>query len=242
MKTHITANPPKLEAIDLKKRFRLGQTEINALDGVSLTVQAGEFLAISGSSGSGKSTLLNLLGLLDVPDTGHIKINGHSTDRMSDKALSEMRAKHIGFIFQSFHLIPTLSALENVEYPLLLLNTPTKERKHLAREILKKVGLSRHLNHRPAKMSGGQRQRVAIARAMVKSPSLILADEPTASLDRTTAIQIMELMRELNKETGMTFLFSSHDPVVLDYASRIIPVSEGKIETSKIHKGHLYVA
>jgi putative ABC transport system ATP-binding protein len=242
MKSNITSIVPKLEAIDLKKRFLLGQTEINALDGVSLTVQSGEFLAISGSSGSGKSTLLNLLGLLDIPDSGQIKINGKSTSHLSDRALSEMRAKHIGFIFQSFHLIPTLSALENVEYPLLLLNTPTKERKHLAKEILKKVGLGRHMHHRPAKMSGGQRQRVAIARAMVKSPSLILADEPTASLDRTTAIQIMTLMKDLNKETSMTFLFSSHDPVVLDYASRIIAVSEGKIESSKSHKGTLHVA
>jgi putative ABC transport system ATP-binding protein len=217
------------------KGYQLGETHVPALRGVSLEINAGDFLTIAGPSGSGKSTLLNLIGGIDLPDEGTIEIAQNNLADLNDDQLSEMRAKHIGFIFQSFNLIPVLNALENVEYPLLLTNTP--DSKKLAREALKHVGLENFVKHRPNELSGGQRQRVAIARALVGKPFIILADEPTANLDSKTSEEIIDLMLEINAEDGVTFIFSTHDPLVMKHARRMATLKDGQIEEiTKIEK------
>jgi len=220
----------KIEVVgvrDVHKSYRLGKHEVKALKGVDLTVSCGDFLAIAGSSGSGKTTLLNLIGCLDRPSRGEITIDGLSTVGATQSQLSKMRASKIGFIFQNFNLIPTLTALENVEYPLLILGDSASTRRHKAEEALASVGLGGFLKNRPSTLSGGQQQRVAIARAMVKKPALILADEPTASLDQTTAREILSLMRVLNREHGTSFILSSHDPSVLASVDRVFHLVDG---------------
>jgi putative ABC transport system ATP-binding protein len=221
-----------------KNRFILIAKEVTksyAIDGsaltqvlkpVSLSVEKAEFLAISGTSGSGKTTLLNLLGGLDTPTSGRISVDGSHFEKMTDEGRARFRCKKIGFIFQTFNLIPTLSALENVEYPLVLLGYPKKERWELSREALEKVGLSQQSTKRPQQMSGGQRQRVAIARAMVKGPKIVLADEPTANLDTQTAEGVLDLMQSLNQKEGVTFVFSTHDSKIIQRASRVFSLNE----------------
>jgi putative ABC transport system ATP-binding protein len=210
------------------KGYQLGETHVPALRGVSLEINAGDFLTIAGPSGSGKSTLLNLIGGIDLPDEGTVEIAQQNLATLNDDQLSEMRAEHIGFIFQSFNLIPVLNALENVEYPLLLTQTPnSKER---AREALKHVGLENFVKHRPNELSGGQRQRVAIARALVGKPFIILADEPTANLDSKTSEEIIDLMLKINAEDDVTFIFSTHDPLVMNHARRMVSLKDGQIE------------
>lgn len=226
---HKARSKEALIATHVSKLYRLGKHDVTALSGVDLTVQRGDFIAIAGSSGSGKTTFLNLLGCLDRPTRGDIIIDGVDTHPLNDGTLARLRAVKIGFIFQTFNLIPTLNAIENVEYPLLLLGESGSMRREQAREILERVGLGKHLHHRPAALSGGQRQRVAIARAIVKNPSIVLADEPTASLDAKNAEEILKLMADLNAEKGTTFVISSHDPKVLARVSRTYYLEHGKM-------------
>lgn len=211
------------------KRFHLGDYEVHALRGVNLEVKARALLAIAGTSGSGKTTLLNLIGCIDLPSSGQVYFKGVDTQTMDDQELSKMRALSIGFVFQTFNLLPVLTALENVEYPLQLLGYPTARRSKEAQEALNRVGLEKFFHHRPAQLSGGQRQRVAIARALVKRPQLILADEPTANLDVKTATEVLELMADLNASEGIAFIFSSHDPLVLKRAKQVVHLVDGKI-------------
>jgi putative ABC transport system ATP-binding protein len=217
---------PILVAREVSKTYQLGQTEVTALRKVSLGVAAGEFLAIAGSSGSGKTTLLNLLGGIDQPTSGEIVIDSIPIRLLDADQLAVFRCQKIGFIFQTFNLIPTLTALENVEYPLVLLGLASGERRKLAMQALEHVGLGKHFKHKPAELSGGQRQRVAIARAIVKKPKVILADEPTANLDKKTANEILDLMQALNRTHKTTFVFSTHDPMILQRATRVFYVAQ----------------
>lgn len=220
---------PLVMLSDVHKTFRLGDFEIPALVEIHLSVQAGSFLVIAGTSGSGKTTLLNLVGCLDLPNRGQVRIGDVDTSRMSDNELSELRAKDIGFVFQTFNLLPVLTALENVEYPLQILKVSPMKRQQLAKAALHKVGLEKFYHHRPAQLSGGQRQRVAIARALVKNPKLILADEPTANLDAKTAAEILDLMSDLNQQEGVTFIFSTHDPEIIKRAKQKILLVDGRM-------------
>ncbi|MEA5076999.1 MAG: ABC transporter ATP-binding protein [Anaerolineaceae bacterium] len=212
------------------RTYKIGETETRALRGINLTIESGEFTALVGPSGSGKTTLLQLLGCLDQPSSGKVFINGQDVTVMNRNQRADLRKNNLGFIFQFFALIPTLTAYENIELPLLLRGVGTNERKERVNHLLEAVDLTDHSNHRPDQMSGGQQQRVAIARALSTSPSLILADEPTANLDTTNGQQVMEIMANLNKETGVTFVFATHDPRVFKYAKRIITLRDGQIE------------
>ena len=211
------------------RTFHVGETETKALRGISLSIESGEFTALVGPSGSGKTTLLQLLGCLDLPTEGIVTINGKDVTRMSRNQRADLRKNNLGFIFQFFALIPTLTAYENIELPLLLKGVGPAERKERVQYLLNAVDLNDHANHRPDQMSGGQQQRVAAARALSTNPALILADEPTANLDTANGQQVMEIMANLNKETGVTFVFATHDPRVVKYAKRVITMREGQI-------------
>ncbi|MBI3813567.1 MAG: ABC transporter ATP-binding protein [Nitrospinae bacterium] len=213
------------------KDYRLGRTVVNAVKGIDLEINEGEFVSICGPSGSGKSTLLNLIGCLDMPTTGTIRIMGEDVSRLKDFALSKLRNNHIGFIFQMFNLIPVLTAYENVEYPLLIHGMKRKERQARVSRMLDEVGLNKFIKHKPDELSGGQRQRVAIARALVTNPKIVLADEPTANLDSQTGIEILELMKRINEEHKTTFIFSTHDPKVVRYAKRVYNITDGRINS-----------
>jgi putative ABC transport system ATP-binding protein len=213
---------------DVTKTYRLGATTVTALAGVSIRVEAGEFLAVAGPSGSGKTTLLNLIGCLDRPTSGEVVIDGEPVGGLSPGQQARFRARRLGFVFQTFSLIPVLTAWENVEYPLLL----QRRRDGVAarvRAALEQVGLGDRARHRPAELSGGQQQRVAIARAQVTEPALVLADEPTANLDSRTGHEVVELMRRLNREHGTTFVFSTHDPRVITAADRVLELCDGRL-------------
>lgn len=214
----------------VKKNYLLGKTTVSALKGVALTVEKGEFLAIAGPSGSGKTTLLNLIGGIEKPTSGKVFIDEDELSELNQNELADIRAGKIGFIFQNFNLLPVLTAIENVEYPLHNKRMPISEKREKAQEALHKVGLSRFKNHRPMELSGGQRQRVAIARAMVSEPQLILADEPTANLDHKTGMEILNLMKKLNQEYLTTFIFSTHDAKIIDMASRVVKLWDGLIQ------------
>ena len=207
--------------------FRIGKVETAALRGVSLTVESGEFTALVGPSGSGKTTLLQLIGCLDQPTSGRVYINGKDVSKLSRNQRADVRRGALGFIFQFFALIPTLTAYENIEMPLLLAGEKASARKARVTELLEAVGLSDRAGNRPDQLSGGQQQRVAIARALATRPSLILADEPTANLDTPNGQQVMEIMTRLNQETGVTFVFATHDPRVIKYAHRIVTLRDG---------------
>lgn len=224
---------------DLVKDYKQGKVVTNALRGIDLEIAQGEFLSIAGPSGSGKTTLLNIIGALDVPTSGSVSLNGTDLDDLKKKARAELRKDSIGFVFQSFNLIPVLTAFENVEIPLILLNWSKSKRKETVENILIDVGLKEYIHRRPLAMSGGQQQRVAVARALVKEPKLILADEPTANLDSTTGKATLELMRKLNQKHDSTFIFSTHDQMVMDFADRLIMLKDGKIssDTRKGKKG-----
>lgn len=217
----------------LIKTYHLGDFSVEALKGIHLEVQEGEFLGISGNSGSGKTTLLNLLGCLESPTQGQILFDGIDVHSLNDHEASLLRANKIGFIFQTFNLLPILTAHENIEYPLVLAKIPAAQRAQRVREALYRVGLEKFGSHRPNQLSGGQRQRVAIARALVKNPRVILADEATANLDLQTTESILDLMLELNQKDAVTFVFTSHDPVMLDRAKRRIHLNHGVLEVEK---------
>ena len=215
---------------DVSKDYLLGKTSVHALRGVSLGVDRGEFLSIAGPSGSGKTTLLNLIGCVDTPTAGAVLVDGHDTSKLSERALTELRLRRIGFIFQSFNLVQVLSVFQNVEFPLLLqggLREGGAGRP--GQRAPRGGGHPRVRRHRPSELSGGQRQRVAVARALVTRPALVLADEPTANLDSTTGQNIIDLMRDMNRKDGTTFVFSTHDPKVMAHASAIIRIADGQI-------------
>lgn len=233
-----------VEIEDVVKEYPLGKLTVRALRGVSVKIERGEFTTIAGPSGSGKTTLLNLIGCVDVPTTGTVRIAGELTSALNDRQLTELRLRKLGFIFQSFNLIPVLDIAQNIEFPLLLQGDMTAgERDKRVREMLEKVGLTEQMRQRPNEISGGQRQRVAIARALVTSPAIVLADEPTANLDSVTGTHIIELMRELNQRESTTFIFSTHDPKVMSRASRVIRMVDGKLvydgdDAGAIVEGH----
>ncbi len=215
---------------DVHKDYFLGEVKVPALRGATLQIEAGEFTVFAGPSGSGKTTLLNLVGLLDTPSSGTVELEGHDVAKLSGPALSALRAKRIGFIFQSFNLIPVLTAYENVELALRLAgDMPAAERRQRVEQSLRDVGLGDYMGRRPSQLSGGQQQRVAIARALVKSPALVIADEPTANLDSHNGRAILDLMRKMNQEQGATFLFSSHDAMVIETARRVLHLHDGAI-------------
>ena len=217
-----------IEIRDMYKIYNPGENEVRAIDGINLTIEHGEFVAIIGQSGSGKSTLMNMLGLLDVPTSGKYLLNGQDVDGLKDDDLSEIRNKEIGFIFQGFNLIPSLTAVENVELPLVYRGMKKEERNELAIDALNRVGLSHRLDHLPKQMSGGQQQRVAIARAVAARPPIILADEPTGNLDSHSGIEVMKILHELHKE-GRTIILITHDNEIANEAQRIIRIQDGQI-------------
>jgi putative ABC transport system ATP-binding protein len=214
---------------DAAKTYRVGEVEVPALRGITVDIPYHRFSVVIGASGSGKSTLLNLIGCIDTPTRGTVEVCGEAVGRLGDDALSDFRAKNIGFIFQTFSLVPVLSAYENVEYPLALVNTPEAERRRRTLEVLDAVGLSGYAHRRPNELSGGQRQRVAIARALVKAPQIVLADEPTANLDSETGASIIELMRKVQAESRTTFVFATHDPQLMSQADEIFVIRDGAI-------------
>jgi len=223
-----------VKAENVVKDYGLNDQTVHALRGVNLEFQGGEFTAIAGPSGSGKSTFLHLVGCLDTLTGGTMLIGGSDTGKMSRQQLALLRRHSIGFIFQAYNLIPVLSAEENISFPLSLQGVPQKEIKELTEKALHDVGLDEMAKRRPKEMSGGQQQRVAIARALVKRPALILADEPTANLDSTIGREILELMLKLNKAEGTTFIFSTHDQMVMDYARRLVRIRDGQIESDEV--------
>ena len=226
---------PICEVKNVTKTYGEGVAQVHAVNDVSLVIDNGEFTAFVGPSGSGKTTLLNQIGCLDRPTGGQVLIDGVSTDNLGDKALSVLRADKIGFIFQSFNLIPVLTALENVELALQLSGTGGGREK--AAKLLADVGLAGMEDRRPNQLSGGQQQRVAVARALVKEPSLIIADEPTANLDSESGENALQLMKDLNERLGVTFLFSTHDQLVMDHAKRIVVLKDGKVVEDKVGAG-----
>ncbi|MDD5773067.1 MAG: ABC transporter ATP-binding protein [bacterium] len=219
-----------IEIKGLKKNYMLGETTVLALRGIDFNVSEGEFISVVGPSGSGKTTLLNIIGCVDFATEGEVKIGGVNLSGLNDKEITDLRLNKIGFIFQTFNLIPVLNVIENVEFPLLLMKkfTAAEVRKR-AEKLIEEVGLKEFIAHRPAELSGGQRQRVAIARALVTNPDIVLADEPTANLDSVTGASILELMKEMNQIEKTTFVFSTHDANVLKYAQKVIKIKDGKI-------------
>jgi putative ABC transport system ATP-binding protein len=228
---------PLVSVEEVTRKFPFDHREVTALDRASLQVAAGEFLAISGPSGSGKSTLLNLIGCIDKPTRGHIRIEGTDTGSLSPGRTTDLRRKKIGFVFQTFNLIPVFTAAENVEFPLLVQGFSARDRRQRVAEALRSVGLADRAHHRPDLLSGGERQRVAVARAIVHRPALVLADEPTANLDTRNATQLIDLMRELNRSLGLTFIFSTHDQRLLEHTPRIVRLTDGHVESDSALQG-----
>jgi putative ABC transport system ATP-binding protein len=224
--------------IDVHKTYRIGRVRVPAVRGVTLDIEQGAFMSIAGPSGSGKTTILNLLGALDTPTSGTVQIGEGTTEGLSLNTLADFRNTHLGFVFQTFNLIPVLSVRENVEFPLQLQGIRNKgERNERVRKILLEVGLGELAGRRPAELSGGQQQRVAVARALVKDPTLVLADEPTANLDSETAAEIMQLMQMMNEKHGTTFVFSTHDPLVMKRASRLVRLHDGRVASDESSNG-----
>lgn len=216
---------------DVHKKYPLGKTEVHAVKGVTFSIEEGDFISIAGPSGSGKSTILNLIGCIDTPTEGSVSIDGTQTGELNDREITNLRHRVLGFIFQSFNLVPVLNVFENVEFPLLLGKTisPKPERAEWIDHLIESVGLEEWRDHKPNELSGGQRQRVAIARALATKPRIVLADEPTANLDSATGEAIIELMKRMNEELGTTFIFSTHDPSIVGIADHIIRLLDGRI-------------
>lgn len=226
-----------IEVRDVYKIYNPGENQVNALDGVSITIDEGEFVAIIGQSGSGKSTLMNMLGLLDTPTHGEYYINGKLVDDLTDDQMSAIRNEEIGFIFQGFNLISSLTALENVELPLVYRGMPKQERREISQDALERVGLGERMNHLPAEMSGGQQQRVAVARAIAAKPPVILADEPTGNLDTKSTKEVMAILHEL-KDEGRTVIVITHDNEIAEEAERVIRIRDGKVVEDYINPGY----
>ena len=224
---------PIVECERISKIYTQGKIEVPALKDVSLAVDPGAFMAIAGPSGSGKTTLLNLVGSLDSADTGRIVVDGNDYEDMSASQLADLRLHKIGFIFQAYNLIPVLSAAENVEYVMLLQGVPARERRDRSRAVLDEVGLEGKYSRRPSELSGGQQQRVAVARAIVSNPALVLADEPTANLDSKTGRGLLEIMKEMNARRNVTFIFSTHDRMVMNYATRLLRLKDGRVSEDR---------
>jgi len=226
-----------VELKEVKKTYRTGPIEVPALRGVSLRVAPGEFLAIAGPSGSGKTTLLNIVGGLDRADTGEVLVEGKNLQLLSSGELARLRLQRLGFVFQAYNLLPILTALENAEFTLLLQGVPVAQRKERVQKLFAEIGLANLEHRRPGELSGGQQQRVAVARAMVTEPALILADEPTANLDSATATALLEVMEQLNRAHGTTFVYATHDPQVMERAHRLIRLRDGQIVSDVAHAG-----
>lgn len=226
-----------IEVRDVYKIYNPGENQVNALDGVSITIDEGEFVAIIGQSGSGKSTLMNMLGLLDTPTHGEYYINGKLVDDLTDDQMSAIRNEEIGFIFQGFNLISSLTALENAELPLVYRGMPKQERREISQDALERVGLGERMNHLPAEMSGGQQQRVAVARAIAAKPPVILADEPTGNLDTKSTKEVMAILHEL-KDEGRTVIVITHDNEIAEEAERVIRIRDGKVVEDYINPGY----
>lgn len=226
-----------VELKDVKKTYRTGPIEVPALRGISLQIAPGEFLAIAGSSGSGKTTLLNIIGGLDRADCGEVLVEGKNLQLLSSGGLAQLRLKRLGFVFQAYNLLPVLTALENAEFTLLLQGVPVEQRKARVQKLFADIGLGGLEDRLPGELSGGQQQRVAVARAMVTEPALILADEPTANLDSVTATALLEVMEQLNRAHGTTFVYATHDPQVMERARRLIRMRDGQIASDVPHAG-----
>ncbi len=218
-----------IELVDVVKKYRIGTHEVVALNGVSLSVRDGEFVVIMGPSGSGKSTLLHLIGCLDKPTSGKVIIDGEDTSKLSDRELTELRRDKIGFVFQQYYLIPTLTALENVELPMVFKGVPKEKRHSRAEELLELVGLKGQGDRKPNELSGGEQQRVAIARALANEPSILLCDEPTGNLDTKSGKVVMDIIKRLNVEEGVTVVLVTHDPSLSDYGDRVVRIRDGRI-------------
>jgi putative ABC transport system ATP-binding protein len=218
-----------IECTDVRKTYQQGKMQVPALKGVTFSIEKGGFIALAGPSGSGKTTMLNIIGGLDSADSGNILLDGSALNKMNQSQLADMRLHKVGFVFQAYNLIPVLSALENVEFVMLLQRIPATERRERAKTILDDVGLEEMYDRRPAELSGGQQQRVAVARAIVSNPSIVLADEPTANLDSTTGKGLLEMMKDMNEKKNVTFIFSTHDRMVMDYARRLVKLRDGEI-------------
>jgi putative ABC transport system ATP-binding protein len=225
-----------VECSQVKKTYRQGEVEVLALNGVNLSIKKGGFLALAGPSGSGKTTMLNIIGGLDRADSGKVVVDGDALEDMNQSELASLRLHKVGFVFQAYNLIPVLSAIENVEFVMLLQGVPTKERRERAQAILDDVGLQGKYDQRPAELSGGQQQRVAVARAIVSDPSIVLADEPTANLDSKNGRGLLEMMREMNETKKVTFVFSTHDHMVMDYARRLVHIRDGQVADDEVKK------
>ncbi len=225
----MTGTEPLIRTQDLHRGFQMGNETVHALDGVSLSVKAGEFLGVTGPSGSGKSTLLYLLGGLDRPTAGHIMVRDQDLTTLDENGLAAYRRREVGFVFQTFNLIPTMAALENVEFPMFFARIPRTQRRERACHLLELVGLADRMGHKPTELSGGQQQRVAIARALVNDPIIILADEPTGNLDSRTGAEVMAVLARLNQEQGRTIVVVSHDPAVTSHTGRCIHLLDGRI-------------
>ena len=228
-----------VECKGVKKTYVKGHVSVPALRGVNLQVEKGEFIALAGPSGSGKTTLLNLIGGLDEITEGTISVDDHKINGLNQSELADLRLRKIGFVFQSYNLVPVLTALENVEFVMMLQGVPPAERKEKSIAILKDVGLEEMINRRPTDMSGGQQQRVAVARAIISNPSIVLADEPTANLDSTTSETLIDIMKELNQKKNITFIFSTHDKLVMKHAQRNIHLRDGKIVDETVKNNRL---
>lgn len=226
-----------VECVDVKKTYRQGKVEVSALNGVSLSIEKGDFVALAGPSGSGKTTMLNIIGGLDLADSGSIMVDGNALDKMTQSELASLRLQKVGFVFQAYNLIPVLSALENVEFVMLLQGVPSAERRELAKAMLDDVGLAGKFDRRPAELSGGEQQRVAVARAIVSNPSIVLADEPTANLDSKNGTGLMEMMKQMNEKKKATFIFSTHDKMVMDYARRLVLIRDGLVADDQVREG-----
>ena len=227
-----------IELSGIRKEYPMGDTVVKALDGIDLTIEEKDFVAIIGPSGSGKSTLMNMIGCLDTPDSGTYRLGGEDVSHLGDDALAEVRSRRIGFIFQGFNLLPKLTAQENVELPLIYQGKPAQERSRAAKEALERVGLGHRLNHRPTELSGGQQQRVAIARALAGKPTLILADEPTGNLDSKSGKEVLEMLKEVHW-AGNTIVLITHDPNVANQAARVLHIQDGRITDDRRNDGEV---
>jgi len=223
-------NGPIVQLEKVSRIYQQGHVDVKAVDNLDLTIETGEFSALSGPSGSGKTTILNMIGALDVPTEGVVRLEGNNLGELSRRRLSDLRRDRIGFVFQAYNLVPVLTAYENAEFVLALQNVPVQERKQRVMAVLEEVGMAAYVNRRPDELSGGQQQRIAIARAVVSEPAIVLADEPTANVDSEAADTILDLMQHLNRDKGVTFLFSTHDPRVMNRARRLISLRDGRLE------------